>query len=98
MSPVSLLRKSARVAAIASTLVSAALPLTLAAPATAEPCSDVEVIFARPGLGRSLLSAVLARDIPMVTGLALFSALVYILVMALTEAVQRAIDPAGAAS
>lgn len=58
----------------------------------------VEVIFARPGLGRSLLSAVLARDIPMVTGLALFSALVYILVMALTEAVQRAIDPAGAAS
>ncbi|MEV0671000.1 cutinase family protein [Mycobacterium sp. NPDC050441] len=57
MSPVSLLRKSARVAAIASTLVSAALPLTLAAPATAAPCSDIEVIFARgtndaPGLGR----------------------------------------------
>ncbi|MBP2453918.1 cutinase [Mycolicibacterium lutetiense] len=53
----SLLRKSARVAAIASTLVSAALPLTLAAPAMAEQCSDVEVIFARgtndlPGLGR----------------------------------------------
>jgi cutinase len=45
------------VAAIASTLVSASLPLTLAAPATAAPCSDIEVIFARgtndaPGLGR----------------------------------------------
>ncbi|ORW59138.1 cutinase [Mycolicibacterium peregrinum] len=44
-------------AAIVSTLVSAAFPLVLAAPATAEPCSDVEVIFARgtndlPGLGR----------------------------------------------
>ncbi|WP_208301391.1 cutinase family protein [Mycobacterium sp. DL440] len=57
MLPVSLLRKSARVAAIVSTLVSAAFPLALAAPATAEPCSDVEVIFARgtndaPGLGR----------------------------------------------
>jgi len=57
MSPVSLLRKSARVAAIVSTLVSAAFPLALAAPAAAAPCSDIEVIFARgtndaPGLGR----------------------------------------------
>jgi len=56
MSTVSLLRKSARVAAIASTLLSAALPLAVAAPAAAHPCSDVEVIFARgtnaaPGLG-----------------------------------------------
>lgn len=58
----------------------------------------VEAIFARPGLGRSLLSAVLARDIPMVTGIALFSALVYIIVMALTEAIERVIDPAGAES
>lgn len=57
MSSVSLLGKSARVAAIVSTLVSAALPLTFAAPAAAEPCSDIEVIFARgtndaPDLGR----------------------------------------------
>ena len=56
MLPVSLLRKSARVAAIVSTLVSAAFPLALAAPAAAAPCSDIEVIFARgtndaPGLG-----------------------------------------------
>src|SRR5690349_22842933 len=57
MLPVSLLRKSARVAAIVSTLVSAAFPLSLAAPAMAAPCSDIEVIFARgtndlPDLGR----------------------------------------------
>ncbi|MNC82962.1 nickel transporter permease NikB [compost metagenome] len=58
----------------------------------------VEAIFARPGLGRSLLSAVLARDIPMVTGIALFSALVYIVVMAITEGIERAINPAGACS
>lgn len=58
----------------------------------------VEAIFARPGLGRSLLSAVLSRDIPMVTGIALFSALVYIVVMAITEGIERAIDPAGASS
>ena len=55
----------------------------------------VEAIFARPGLGRSLLSAVLARDIPMVTGIALFSALVYIMVMALAEGLERIINPAG---
>ncbi|WP_159612689.1 ABC transporter permease [Glutamicibacter sp. JC586] len=55
----------------------------------------VEAIFARPGLGRSLLSAVLARDIPMVTGIALFSALVYIVVMAISEGIERMINPAG---
>lgn len=57
MSSVSLLRKSARVAAIVSTLVGAALPVAVAAPASADPCSDIEVIFARgtndaPDLGR----------------------------------------------
>lgn len=56
----------------------------------------VEAVFARPGLGRALLSAVLSRDIPLVTGIALFSAASYIAVMALAEAVERAINPAGA--
>jgi len=56
----------------------------------------VEAVFARPGLGRALLSAVLARDIPLVTGIALFSAASYIAVMALAEAVERTINPAGA--
>lgn len=53
----------------------------------------VEAVFARPGLGRALLSAVLSRDIPMVTGIAIFSALIYIVVMALAEAAERALDP-----
>ena len=57
MWPVSFLRKSAPVAAIASILTGAILPLAVAAPAAAEPCSDIEVIFARgtndlPDLGR----------------------------------------------
>lgn len=56
----------------------------------------VEAVFARPGLGRALLSAVLSRDIPMVTGIALFSAASYMVVMAVTEAVERLINPAGA--
>jgi cutinase len=54
---VTLKKMSARLAAITSALVSAATMLTIAPPATAEPCSDVAVVFARgtddtPGLGR----------------------------------------------
>lgn len=54
----------------------------------------VEEVFARPGLGRSLLGAVLSRDMPMVTGIALFSALIYMVVMLLVEAVEAFINPA----
>lgn len=53
----------------------------------------VESIFARPGLGRSLLSAVTARDIPLVTGVALLSAAAYVLIMALSDLVERLADP-----
>ena len=56
----------------------------------------VEEVFARPGLGRSLLGAVLTRDMPMVTGIALFSALIYMLVMLLVEALEALINPAAA--
>ena len=57
MTGVTLLRKSARLAAITSALFSVATLLPLAPSATAEPCSDIKVIFARgtndaPGLGR----------------------------------------------
>ena len=53
----------------------------------------VEAIFARPGLGRSLLSAVTARDIPLVTGVALVSAAAYVLIMALSDAAEKIADP-----
>ena len=58
MTDVTLLWKSARLAATVSVLVSVAASCLAAAPAaTADPCSDVKVIFARgtrdaPGLGR----------------------------------------------
>jgi cutinase len=57
MACVTLLRMSARLAAITSALVSAATMLAVAPPATADPCSDITVVFARgtddtPGLGR----------------------------------------------
>lgn len=53
----------------------------------------VETVFARPGLGRSLLSAVTSRDIPMVTGIALVSALAFVLVTIATDAIDRVADP-----
>lgn len=53
----------------------------------------VETVFARPGLGRSLMNAVTARDIPMVTGIALVSALAFVLVTIATDALDRVADP-----
>ena len=57
MGCVTLLRMSARLAAITSVLVGTATMLAVAPAATAEPCSDIMVVFARgtddtPGLGR----------------------------------------------
>jgi cutinase len=57
MTGVTLLRMSARLAAIASTVVCTATTFTVAPPAAADPCPDIEVVFARgtndaPGLGR----------------------------------------------
>jgi peptide/nickel transport system permease protein len=53
----------------------------------------VETIFARPGLGRSLLSAVQQRDVPVVLGVVLVVALGYMLVTTLTDLGDRLIDP-----
>jgi peptide/nickel transport system permease protein len=53
----------------------------------------VETVFARPGLGRSLLNAVTIRDVPMVTGVALVSALAFVVVTMATDAVDRIADP-----
>lgn len=53
----------------------------------------VESIFARPGTGRALLSAVTIRDIPLVTGVALVSAAAYVVIMALSDLAERLVDP-----
>lgn len=53
----------------------------------------VETIFARPGIGRSLLSAVQARDVPLVTGIVLVVALAYSIVTTLTDLLERVADP-----
>lgn len=53
----------------------------------------VETIFARPGLGRTLLSAITVRDIPVVTGVVLVSALVYVVLTLVADALTRLLDP-----
>lgn len=53
----------------------------------------VETIFARPGLGRTLLQAVTVRDVPVVTGVVLVSALAYVVVLLLADAAADVLDP-----
>ncbi|WP_254900712.1 ABC transporter permease [Rhodococcus sp. 1168] len=53
----------------------------------------VETVFARPGLGRSLLQAVLVRDVPVVLGVVLVVAAVYIIVTLLSDLADRVVDP-----
>jgi peptide/nickel transport system permease protein len=53
----------------------------------------VETIFARPGLGRTLLNAVTVRDVPVVIGVVMIAALAYILVTVATDLGSRLADP-----
>jgi len=53
----------------------------------------VETIFARPGIGRSLLSAVQDRDVPLVLGVVLVVAVGYMIVTTLTDLADRFVDP-----
>lgn len=55
----------------------------------------VESVFALPGIGRSLVTAVTQRDMPLVAGIALVSALAYVVVLAVADLVERAVDPRG---
>ena len=53
----------------------------------------VESVFARQGLGRSLLSAVQLRDVTLVTGIVLVVALAYTVMTLVTDLADRLIDP-----
>ncbi|WP_221585157.1 ABC transporter permease [Microbacterium sp. G2-8] len=53
----------------------------------------VEVLFARPGLGRLLQEAALQRDVPVVIGAVAVIALIYVAVVILTDLVELAVDP-----
>ncbi|MFI7099137.1 ABC transporter permease [Streptomyces sp. NPDC050161] len=53
----------------------------------------VESVFARQGIGRALLNAVLARDLPLVTGIVLLIAAVYVLVNLAVDLLHAVVDP-----
>ena len=53
----------------------------------------VENVFARQGMGRLAVDAILARDIPVVQGVVLVTSAVYVLVNLLVDLVCAALDP-----
>ncbi|MFW6456546.1 MAG: ABC transporter permease subunit, partial [Desulfohalobiaceae bacterium] len=53
----------------------------------------VETIFSYPGLGTLLFEAISNRDLPLVQGIVIFSALVVLLVNLLLEAAYIRLDP-----
>jgi peptide/nickel transport system permease protein len=53
----------------------------------------VETVFARPGIGRVTLAAITDRDLPVITGVILFSALVFVVINVIVELLHPLIDP-----
>lgn len=53
----------------------------------------VETVFARPGLGRVTLAAIADRDLPVITGIILLSAVVFVVINLVVELVHPLIDP-----
>ncbi|GHF59605.1 peptide/nickel transport system permease protein [Amycolatopsis bartoniae] len=53
----------------------------------------IEAVFGIPGLGSTLVNAIMSRDYPVVQAAALLSGMAVVLANTLAEAVQRVIDP-----
>lgn len=53
----------------------------------------VETVFARPGLGRVTLTAITDRDLPVITGIILLSAVVFAVVSLVVELTYPLVDP-----
>ncbi|MFC4137311.1 MULTISPECIES: ABC transporter permease [unclassified Microbacterium] len=53
----------------------------------------VETVFARPGLGRVTLAAIIDRDVPVVAGVIMLSALVFVIVNVIVELLHPLLDP-----
>lgn len=53
----------------------------------------VETVFARPGIGRTTLDAILGRDLPVVMGVVIFSGIIFIVLNALVDLLALALDP-----
>jgi len=53
----------------------------------------VESVFARPGLGRFAVNAILARDFPQIQGIVLFAGLIYLVVNMVVDLLYGVLDP-----
>ena len=53
----------------------------------------VEAVFVRPGIGRVLVDAVTSQDMPVVVGVTLFVAVVYVVANLLVNIAFGRIDP-----
>lgn len=53
----------------------------------------VEVLFGRPGLGRLLVDATLGGDVPVVIAAVVLVAVAYVVVVSLTDLLERVLDP-----
>jgi peptide/nickel transport system permease protein len=53
----------------------------------------VETVFARPGIGRVTLRAIIDRDLPVVLGIIVFTALVFAVIAVVVDGVSARIDP-----
>lgn len=61
--------------------------------ATASGAVIVETVFTRPGIGRTLVNAVESQDLPVVTGIVVLIALLYVVVNLIVDALHLIIDP-----
>ncbi|WP_328395728.1 ABC transporter permease [Nocardia sp. NBC_00416] len=53
----------------------------------------VEIVFGRPGIGALVLQAVTSRDMPVVMGVILLSAVVFVVISTLVDLLHLALDP-----
>ena len=53
----------------------------------------VETVFSRPGLGRVIIAAVTARDLPVVLGVVLCGAVIFVVVNAIVDLLYPILDP-----
>ncbi|ALJ22113.1 hypothetical protein AOA12_20395 [Microbacterium sp. No. 7] len=53
----------------------------------------IETLFARPGLGRVLLNAVISNDMPLIMGIIVFGSVLFVVINSLVDIVATAVDP-----
>lgn len=53
----------------------------------------IETLFSRPGIGRVLLNAVMSKDAPVIMGVVIFSAIVFVVVNTVVDLLALIVDP-----